>query len=111
MTKETSRVISTRSGVTRNGRVWYQVNGKFCNKATYFAANVRLDIDEASETIQRTDKIFVIGYLLLVLLFVGIPLGIVQDVHIVFAGIYQLIPVEWSLQVVSQSGTVVTMQV
>ena len=35
MTKETSRLISTRSGVTRNGRVWYQLNGKFCSKRAY----------------------------------------------------------------------------
>ena len=35
MNKETSRLISTRSGVTRNGRVWYQLNGKFCSKRAY----------------------------------------------------------------------------
>ena len=80
-------VSSKQCGHKRDGRMWYQVNGKFCNRATYFAANVRLDIDAASKTIQLADKIFIVGYLLLVLLFVGIPLGIAQDVHIVFAGI------------------------
>ena len=80
-------VNSKQCGRKRDGSMWYQVNGKFCNKATYFTANVRWDINAASKTIQLDDKIFVIGYLLLVLLFVGIPLGIVQDVHIMFTGV------------------------
>ena len=91
-------VNSKQCGRKRDGSMWYQVNGKFCNKATYFAANVRWDIDKESKTIQLDDKIFVIGYLLLVLLlvllFVGIPLGIVQDAHIMFTGVYQLMPVK-----------------
>ena len=35
MTKESNLVVSTASGVTRNGRVWYKLNGKFCSKRTY----------------------------------------------------------------------------
>ena len=35
MTKERNTVVSTASGVTRNGRVWYKLNGKFCSKRTY----------------------------------------------------------------------------
>lgn len=80
-------VNSKQCGRKRDGSMWYQVNGKFCNRATYFTANVRVDIDAASKTIQLADKIFIVGYLLLVLLFVGIPLGIAQDVHIMFTGI------------------------
>ena len=35
MNKEISRIISTNWGLTRNGRVWYQLNGKFCSKRAY----------------------------------------------------------------------------
>ena len=35
MTKDRNLVVSTASGVTRNGRVWYKLNDKFCSKRTY----------------------------------------------------------------------------
>ena len=53
MTKETSRVISTASGVTRNGRVWYKLNGKFCSKRAYDMAK---ELEELGNFVKELDS-------------------------------------------------------
>ena len=53
MTKESNLVVSTASGVTRNGRVWYKLNGKFCSKRTYDMAK---ELEELGNYIKELES-------------------------------------------------------
>ena len=100
MTKETSRLISTRSGVTRNGRVWYQLNGKFCSKRAYDMA-IALDsskVPAKKVTTQWDGDInptLLLIVAVIVLVFVVILGGImVGDAKVAKCGVYK--PWKWN---------------
>ena len=105
MPKETSRLISTRSGVTRNGRVWYQRNGKFCSKRAYDMAIELEELDRMPKDLGSSkvpakkvttqwdgdiNPTLLLLVAVIVVIFVGILGGIMLgDAKVAYCGVYK----------------------